>query len=237
MPKSGDWEMAQKLVKCRKEKGLKQADIAAELKVSEDTVSRWENGTGTPKCNELRGLCLIYNKSSDYFLSLTAESVKENLSRIGSQVIVSVYKNVTPHCGDGTDNSYVEGELEQLLPLPVEYVGEKTPSNLYGLRVEGGSMESAKISDGDIVIIRKCDDWFTPVYGDPCHVQYKRDGFWVDAIKYYYPKRDGSSVMLCSADGPKRDLIFDRDEIQSGNPIILGVVVGVVEYHKPLKGR
>lgn len=229
----------QRLKKARLEAKYDQLKLAEMVGVHPLTISRYESGQREPRAQEIELIAKALNISVAYLFGESDDfSRTDDLKLFDNQVIIPIYRNITPHCGEGTDNGAIEGELEQYLPLPADYVGTKEASQLYGLYVDGNSMEAARIADGNIAIIRKCDDWFSPGYGDPCYVQYERDGFMVDAIKFYYPKRDGSSVTLRSAEGSGvRELTFDHDDIICGNPNILGVVIGVVEFHKPVRGR
>lgn len=230
--------ISEKIKICRDKAGKQQKDLAKFLDVSIDTVWRWENDKGSPSLLQAQKIATFLNTSVAFLVDENQENKVAEIQRLKNQVVVPVYSNITPHCGDGKDNGDVTGELEQYLPLPAEYVGTDDVKNVYGLYVEGNSMEAARIADGDIAIIRRCDDWYFPGYGDPCYVQYERDGFTVDAIKFYYPRRDGSAVTLRSAEGSGvRELTFEGEDLKNGNPLIRGVVVGVVEFHKPVKGR
>ena len=98
-------------------------------------------------------------------------------------------------------------------------------------------MASAKIPDGSIAIIRVCNGDWEPRYGDPCYVQYLHKGFMLDAIKFYYPSKDGKFARIASAEGSGiAPLDFDEEELKAGYLIIKGVVISVVESHKPTKG-
>lgn len=230
--------LGDKIKICRKKRKLTQLELAELLPVSIDSIRRWESGKIIPDAFFLGRLAEIFGVSTDYLLERTESAKKEALQVFDNQVVVPIYNSISAHCGEGVDNHDITGELEQYLPLPSDYLGTKDASSVYGLHVDGNSMEAARIADGDIAVIRKCDDWFSPNYGDPCHVQYERDGYMVDAIKFYYPKKDGSSVTLSSAEGSGvRDMTFSHEDIARGNPNILGVVIGVVEFHKPIKGR
>ena len=230
--------LSARLKALREKADLTQGEFAKRINVSVDTVRRWENGARIPSADNISVISDVLNVSTDYLLEKTESAQKESLQVFNNQVIVPVYNSITIHCGEGTDNNNITGELERYLPLPADELGTKDASSVYGLYVDGNSMEAARIADGNIAVIRKCDDWFSPGYGDPCHVQYERDGYMVDAIKFYYPKKDGSSVRLSSAEGSGvPEMTFGHEDLSRGNPNILGVVVGVVEFHRPIKGR
>lgn len=69
---------AEKLVRLRKEKGLSQLQLAEEINVSRQAISRWEVGLAVPSREKLRALSELYNVSVDYLLSDKAgENMKE----------------------------------------------------------------------------------------------------------------------------------------------------------------
>ena len=55
---------AEKLVRLRKEKGLSQLQLAEEINVSRQAISRWEVGLAVPSREKL-----LYHVSMDYLLS------------------------------------------------------------------------------------------------------------------------------------------------------------------------
>lgn len=64
---------AQQLKKIRSEKGLSQENIATELFISRQAVSRWESGEATPDVNNLVQLSDLLDVDLDY-LVLAKES-------------------------------------------------------------------------------------------------------------------------------------------------------------------
>lgn len=60
-----------RLRQLRKEKGLKQQDIADILSVNESTYGRYENGKRQLHIEDLEKLCKFYNVSADYILGFT----------------------------------------------------------------------------------------------------------------------------------------------------------------------
>lgn len=72
---------AEKLVRLRKEKGLSQLQLAEEINVSRQAISRWEVGLAVPSREKLRALSELYNVSVDYLLSdKTEDEAKEKPS-------------------------------------------------------------------------------------------------------------------------------------------------------------
>lgn len=71
--------LAQKLVRLRKKQGMSQDDLAAELQVSRQAVSRWEVGNTVPSTENLQCLSRLYGVSVDDLLDdergLTEEAI------------------------------------------------------------------------------------------------------------------------------------------------------------------
>lgn len=61
--------IAEKLVRLRKEKGLSQLQLAEEINVSRQAISRWEVGLAVPSREKLKALSELYHVSMDYLLS------------------------------------------------------------------------------------------------------------------------------------------------------------------------
>lgn len=61
--------LAEKLVRLRKEKGLTQMELAGELHVSRQAISRWEVGYAMPGMDNLKILSELYEVSVDFLLN------------------------------------------------------------------------------------------------------------------------------------------------------------------------
>ena len=73
-------EVAERLVKLRKEKGLSQEELADKLGISRQAVSKWERAEASPDTDNLIMLARLYGVSLDYLLDTDAsdEEIKEN---------------------------------------------------------------------------------------------------------------------------------------------------------------
>ena len=235
-------ELLDRIETLYKAKGWTAKQFGLEIGLKKSPMNDWRDSKATPTLEQAYKICEIFEVNPDWLLTgkgeMFATEKQGRLVVMENQILVPVYKHITACAGKGSDNSYVEGELEQYLPLPAEKLGVRDDKKIYGMHVEGNSMAAADIPDGSIAVIRITDDFFYAERGDPCHVKYERDGFEVDAIKFYYPKKDGSSVTLRSAEGSGiPPFEFDREDLEMRNPFVCGVVVGVVEFYKPQKGR
>ena len=68
--------ISERLLKLRKEKGLSQEDLANELGVSRQTVSKWETGESSPDFDKIIPLCKFYGITSDELLTGKTENVE-----------------------------------------------------------------------------------------------------------------------------------------------------------------
>ncbi|HPY38545.1 MAG: helix-turn-helix domain-containing protein [Bacilli bacterium] len=69
-------EIAERLIKLRKEKGLSQEELAAKLGLSRQAVSKWERAEASPDTDNLICLARIYGVSLDELLN-TSDSVED----------------------------------------------------------------------------------------------------------------------------------------------------------------
>ena len=69
--------LADKIMKLRKQKGFSQEELAEMLNVSRQTISRWEVGTALPDALNLIQLSKVFDISTDYLLNEEYESEKD----------------------------------------------------------------------------------------------------------------------------------------------------------------
>lgn len=67
--------LGNKLIELRKSKGLSQEEVAEELDVSRQTVSKWETDQTTPDFDKIKPLCDLFDISSDELLNVTKEKI------------------------------------------------------------------------------------------------------------------------------------------------------------------
>lgn len=60
-------ELGNRIQKVRKQDGLKQADLAEEMNISREMLSRIENGKNSCAPDQLMFLCQRFNKPADYY--------------------------------------------------------------------------------------------------------------------------------------------------------------------------
>ncbi len=65
--------LAEKIKELRKKKGLSQEELANELNVSRQAITKWESGTGKPDIDNLKSIALYFHVSVDYLLDSSSE--------------------------------------------------------------------------------------------------------------------------------------------------------------------
>ena len=75
--------LGQRLQKARKESGLSQEELAEQLGVSRQAVSKWENDSGYPEMEKMIRLSQIYQVSLDYLVGNGQEHTDEENAAAG----------------------------------------------------------------------------------------------------------------------------------------------------------
>lgn len=138
----------------RKEKGLTMKQVADAVGVSEATVSRWESGNiANMGRSKIYALSKILGLSPAEIMGIE-EPPKESSNQKSPEL--------TPVEYNPTHKIPVLGRISAGLPLYAEenieeyiYTELNGGNEYFGLRVEGDSMNAARICDGDIIIVRQ----------------------------------------------------------------------------------
>lgn len=70
--------LSEKIYSLRKKKGLSQEELAFQLDVSRQAVSKWESGASVPESSKLIALSEYFNVSVDYLIKDKTEEIPEN---------------------------------------------------------------------------------------------------------------------------------------------------------------
>ncbi len=68
----------EKLTKLRKEKGMSQEELANELNVSRQAVSKWESNNAYPETEKIVSICKLFNTSMDELIGIKEKSPQIN---------------------------------------------------------------------------------------------------------------------------------------------------------------
>ena len=69
--------LGEKLKMLRASRGLSQEQLAAELDVSRQAISKWECGDSTPDLDKLRTICTYFGVTTDYLIWEHEEDVPQ----------------------------------------------------------------------------------------------------------------------------------------------------------------
>ena len=72
---------SEKLYKLRKNKGLSQEQLAEQLLISRQAISKWESGTAMPESDKLLAISRFFGVSLDYLMKEEVEEAE--LTNIG----------------------------------------------------------------------------------------------------------------------------------------------------------
>lgn len=203
--------MENRIAELRRARGLKQADLAAELGISQASLSNWETGRNEPDLQGLKQLSDIFAVSVDYLMKRTHNSTPAP----------AYPANIIP-LPDGYEVPLV-GEIACGQPIPaIEDASETVmaPGHIrvnFALRCKGDSMINARIFDGDIVYIRAQEGV------ENGQIAAVRIGDEATLKKVYYNKQDGRLVLrACNPLFP--DQVYEGEALNEIE--ILGLAIG-----------
>lgn len=69
--------LADKIIDLRKKNGWSQEELASQLGVSRQSVSKWESGQSIPDLDRILKMSIIFGVSTDYLLKDDAEPIDD----------------------------------------------------------------------------------------------------------------------------------------------------------------
>lgn len=134
-----------RLKQLRKDRGITQAGLAAELGITQQAVGKWEKGNSSPDPTTLVRLAEFFDVSLDSLLGRVWNRVGDvRAFDVVNEVIVPVIGAV--RAGYGT--------LAFEEDYGTEPAGVRDPDNYFYLVVKGDSMEP-RIQEGDLALVRR----------------------------------------------------------------------------------
>lgn len=148
-----------RILELRSEKGFNQEELAKALDVSKSTVGMWEIGKRLPGPDKYEEIADYFNVDMDYLYGRTDVKQKIHYDTSGneyvlrSQISGGIEIPVLGRVAAGipitaTEHIIDTEEISQSMAADGEY---------FALQIKGDSMEP-KISNGDVVIVRKQSD-------------------------------------------------------------------------------
>ena len=192
----------ERLKKMRIEKNLTQTEIAKMIYISQPAYSKYEMGTASPNPETLKKLAEVLNVSVDYLIGNDVPPERPGYVRIP----------VLGRVAAGIPIDAIE-EVIDWEDISAEAAGD---GEYFGLQIKGQSMEP-KISDGDVVIVRRQPDVDS---GDIAVVLVNGNDATVKRIK-----KSPQGVTLIPSNPAYEPMYYSNEEIESLPVTILGKVV------------
>ena len=77
------------IAELRKKNNMTQAELAAKLRVSDKTVSKWENGLGFPEVTQFPTLAELFGVSIDFLMTGERKGIA-----IAGNILIDIIKNI-----------------------------------------------------------------------------------------------------------------------------------------------
>ena len=191
----------------REKSGIEQKQLAYDLKVSQPTVSDWENGRKNPSSSSAAKLADYFCVPMDYLLGRSELGGVPQPSVPGAKWI--------PVLGKVQAGAPVEA-IEEIIDYE-EITPEMAKSGEhFALQIRGESMRP-KFDEGDVVIVRKQDDVES---GEIAVVLVNGE----DATVKKFVKQDGG-ISLVSTNPEFNPMFFDDKKIKKLPVRVIGKVV------------
>ena len=186
----------------RAKKGIKQIDLAKVLSVSQAALSGYETGKYEADLETYKRIAEYFGVSVDYLLGGPLKPSHSQGLRI-------------PVLGRVAAGIPIEA-IEEIIDYEELDAEEFGHGEYFGLKISGHSMEP-KISDGDVVIVKRQPDVET---GEIAVVLVNGDDATVKRIK-----KSPQGVTLLPSNPAYEPMYFTNEEIESLPVVIVGKVV------------
>ena len=219
------------LKQARKNKGMTQTEVAKALGINQNTYSYWENGKTKIDNESLAKLSDLFEVSIDYLLGISnsygflpePHYYEKDKNGNYTRKFADINKIIAPH--KKGIKIPVLGRVQAGIPIEAieeiidyEEITEEMArkGEHFALKVQGNSMDP-QISEGDVVIVRKCSDCES---GTIAVVLVNGKDATVKRIK----KRP-EGIMLIPANPAYEAMFYTNEEIASLPLAIIGKVV------------
>lgn len=192
----------ERLKTLRIQRKMTQSELAKKIYISQPAYSKYEVGTASPNPETLSKIADALDVSVDYLLGSDSQPARPGYIRIP----------VLGRVAAGIPIDAIE-EVIDWEDISAEAAGD---GEYFGLQIKGHSMEP-KISDGDVVIVRRHPDVDS---GDIAVVLVNGDDATVKRIK-----KSPQGVTLIPSNPAYEPMYYSNEEIESLPVQILGRVV------------
>ncbi len=192
----------ERLKTLRIQRKMTQSELAKKIYISQPAYSKYEVGTASPNPETLSKIADALDVSVDYLLGSDSQPARPGYIRVP----------VLGRVAAGIPIDAIE-EVIDWEDISAEAAGD---GEYFGLQIKGHSMEP-KISDGDVVIVRRQPDVDS---GDIAVVLVNGDDATVKRIK-----KSPQGVTLIPSNPAYEPMYYSNEEIESLPVQILGRVV------------
>lgn len=136
-----------KIRDARKAAGLTQRQLAEKIKVSNTSISNWEQGVSCPDLDTIQNLCWALEVQLNYFFNADPPTLPNNITPLPEMRKIPLLGNIA--CGAPI---LADEHIEDYVDIPKHINAD------FALTCKGDSMINARIYDGDIVYIRQQEE-------------------------------------------------------------------------------
>ena len=194
-----------KLQELRKNKKLKQSELAAILHVKQNTISNWENGKTEINNTDAIVLADFFGVSVDYLLGREGTKNPPNVYDVDGLIR---FEELGSICA-GFNGAIDEIPTGEIVEIPLSMINGKDKENYFVLRVQGNSMHP-RLLEGDRILCKRCSsvdsgDFAVVIYDGECatvkKVNYVNGQDWLELIpinpEYASKRIEGADLEQC----------------------------------------
>ena len=183
---------------------MTQIELANKLNISNSTLSQYESGARTPSDDMKLKIAALFQVSTDYLLSGTANTVNTKTKGVQIPVLGEVRAGYPM---EAVENIIDYEEIDEEMARRGEF---------FALRIKGDSMEP-RFVEGDVVIVRKQE---TADSGDIVVALVNGDSATIKKLK-----RHQNGITLVPSNSAYEPMYYSNEEIMELPVNILGKVV------------
>lgn len=183
---------------------MTQIELANKLNISNSTLSQYESGARTPSDDMKLKIAALFQVSTDYLLSGTANTVNTKTKGVQIPVLGEVRAGYPM---EAVENIIDYEEIDEEMARRGEF---------FALRIKGDSMEP-RFVEGDVVIVRKQE---TADSGDIVVALVNGDSATIKKLK-----RHQNGITLMPTNPTYEPMYYSNEEIMELPVTILGKVV------------
>ena len=183
---------------------MTQIELANKLNISNSTLSQYESGARTPSDDMKLKIAALFQVSTDYLLSGTANTVNTKTKGVQIPVLGEVRAGYPM---EAVENIIDYEEIDEEMARRGEF---------FALRIKGDSMEP-RFVEGDVVIVRKQE---TADSGDIVVALVNGDSATIKKLK-----RHQNGITLVPSNSAYEPMYYSNEEIMELPGNILGKVV------------